>query len=105
GLPSAGFRTTYRRERDGHGPQMSLTVRQAYFPASVGSMSAPGGNTPVLRTASLASIDSVDLSDVLHLEYGASLDSVALFGKMNFFSPFARATYNLGDQGALKIAY
>jgi len=105
GLPSAGFRTTYRRERDGHGPQLSLTVRQAYFPASVGSMSGPGGNTPVLRTASLASIDSVDLSDILHLEYGASLESVALFGKMNFFSPFARATYSLGDQGALKVAY
>jgi len=97
GLPSAGFRTTYARER---GPQMSLTVRQAYFPASIGSASSP-----ILRTASLSSMDSVDLADVLHLEYGASLDSVSLFGKMNFFSPFARATYNLGDQGALKVAY
>ena len=100
GLPSAGFRTTYASER---GPQMSLTVRQAYFPANVGSITS--GNTPVLRTASLSSMDSVDLADVLHLEYGASLDSVSLFGKMNFFSPFARATYDLGDQGAVKLAY
>lgn len=104
GLPSAGFRTTYMRQRGGlPGPQMSLTVRQAFFPANLGSMTA--GNTPMLRTASLSSIDSVDLMEVLHFEYGASLDAVSLFGKMNFFSPFARATYDLGDQGALKVAY
>src|SRR5690606_48500 len=34
GLPSAGFRTSYRRERDGlPGPTVSLTVRQVYFPS------------------------------------------------------------------------
>ncbi len=104
GMPSAGFRATYMRHQGGlTGPQVSLTVRQAYFPASVGSFIA--GNTPLLRTASLSSLDEINLADVLHLEYGASLDAVSLFGKMNFFSPFARATYSLGDRGAVKAAF
>lgn len=103
GLPSAGIRTTYMREREGRpGPEMSLTVRQIYFPASVGTSA---GNGPVLRTVSLSSIDEVALMDVLRVEYGFDADSITLFGRMNFFSPFARATYDLGDRGQLKLAF
>jgi hypothetical protein len=104
GLPSAGFRTTYMRQRDGApGPQTSLTVRQIYFPGSAGTNL--NGNAPVLRTASLSSIDSIELMDVLRFEYGANLESISLYGRMNYLSPFARATYNLGAAGALKVAF
>lgn len=104
GMPSAGFRATYARRQGGFArPEVSLTVRQAYFPASVGSLTA--GNTPILRMASVSSIDEIHFGGVLHLEYGASLDAVSLFGKMNFLSPFARATYSLGGRGALKAAF
>lgn len=101
GLPSAGIRTSYMRERQGGpGPQVSLTVRQAYFPAAIG-----GQNAPVLRTATLSSIDSIEILEGLRLEYGSSLDSITLYGRMNYVSPFARLTYNLGNGGMLKVAY
>lgn len=103
GLPSAGLRTSYSRERQGvAGPQISLTVRQAYFPAAIGSN---GQNAPIMRTASLSSIDSIDILDGLRLEYGSSLDSIMLFGRMTYVSPFARASYNLGNGGMMRVAF
>jgi hypothetical protein len=105
GLPSTGFRTSYRRER-GHdfGPQVALSVRQAYFPAPAGAPT--GQNAPVLRTATLSGIDSLSLlDDDLKLEYGFAVDSITLYGRMNYFSPFARATYRLGAAGQLRAAF
>ena len=104
GLPSAGVRTTYRREDNtGAGPQLALTVRQIYLPSLMGS-GAPGSDTPVLRTATLSTFDKMDLSDHLRLEYGFSLESVSLFGRINKASPLARATYDLGNRSALAVA-
>jgi len=107
GLPSAGFRTTYMRERPNSqgsqgvaGPQISLTVRQAYFPTAMNSQ-----NAPVLRTASVSTIDSIEIMDGLRLEYGSSLDSIMLYGRLNYVSPFARATYNLGNGGMMRAAF
>jgi len=103
GTPSAGLRTSFLRRRAGMpGPQISLTMRQAYFPAAINGNKQ---NTPMLRTASLSSIDSVEFLDALRVEYGFSMDSITLYGRMNYFSPFARATYNLGNGGLLKAAY
>jgi hypothetical protein len=104
GMPAAGIRTTYTRSRDGRpGPEFSLTARQVYFPASVGS--AVSGHGPALRTAAFSSVDQLDFAEVFRLEYGFTAESVMLFDRMNFFSPFARATYDLGDRGQLKLAY
>jgi hypothetical protein len=103
GFPSAGFRTTYRRDNAaGEGPQMALTVRQIYLPSLMGSGTA--GSTPVLRTASLSSFDKIDIADIIHLEYGVSLESISLFGRMNHVNPFARATYELSEQSAVQVA-
>jgi hypothetical protein len=104
GFPSAGFRTTYRRDNEtGEGPQLALTVRQIYLPSLMGSGPA-GSDTPVLRTASISSFDKLDLADLIHLEYGASLESVSLFGRMNHVNPFARVTYDLGEKSAVQVA-
>ena len=104
GLPSAGFRTTYRRDdQTGEGPQLALTVRQIYLPSLMGS-GAPGSDTPALRTASISSYDKMDVLDIIHLEYGVSLESISLFGRMNHVNPFARATYDLGDKSAVQLA-
>src|SRR5437870_3446299 len=82
GLPSAGFRTTYRRNADGQsGPQVALTVRQNYLPSLMGS-GAPGSDTPVLRTATISSFDTMDIADLIHLEYGFSVESVSLFRRI-----------------------
>ena len=104
GLPSAGFRATYRRESEaGPGPQMALTGRQIYLPSLMGS-GAPGSDTPVLRTASISTFDKMDILDIIHLEYGVSLESVSLFGRMNHVNPFGRATYDLGEKSAVQLA-
>lgn len=104
GLPSAGFRTTYRRDDpSGEGPQVAMTIRQIYLPSLMGSGPA-GSETPTLRAASISSYDKMEVLDVIHLEYGASLESISLFGRMNHVSPFARATYGLGDKSAAQVA-
>jgi len=104
GFPSAGFRTTYRRDdQSGEGPQLALTVRQIYLPSLMGSGSV-GSNTPALRTASLSSYDRMEVLDVIHLEYGVSLESISLFGRINHVNPFARATYDLDDHSAVRLA-
>ncbi len=116
GVPSAGLRTTYSRDNDADGtsgPRMSLTVRQIYLPALPGSGAAGStvgtgqleGDAPILRTLTLSVIDSLKLTDALNFEYGFGMDSVSLFGRISYFSPFARATYDLGRQGAVRIAY
>ena len=103
GLPSAGIRTSYMREREGvAGPQVSLTVRQAYFPSAIGANSP---NAPMLRTASLSTIDSIEMMEGLRLEYGSSLDTVMLYGRLSYASPFARASYNLGNGGMMRVAF
>ena len=104
GFPSAGFRTTYRRDNEtGEGPQLALTVRQIYLPSLMGSGPA-GSDTPVLRTASMSTFDKMDVADLIHLEYGVSLESISLFGRMNHVNPFARATYDLGGNSAVQVA-
>jgi hypothetical protein len=104
GLPSAGFRTTYRRDdQSGEGPQLALTVRQIYLPSLMGS-GGLGSNTPALRTASLSTFDKMEVLDIIHLEYGVSLESISLFGRVNHVNPFARATYDLGDKSAVQLA-
>jgi hypothetical protein len=104
GFPSAGFRATYRRDdQSGEGPQLAMTVRQIYLPSLLGS-GGVGSDTPALRTASLSSYDKMEILDVIHLEYGASLESISLFGRINHLNSFARATYDLGDRSAVKVA-
>ena len=54
---------------------------------------------------SLAVRDKVDLTDDLHLEYGMSVESVTFLQRLNYVSPFARATYDLGRAGSVRFAY
>lgn len=107
GLPAAGFRTTYSREKDGvSGPQVSLTVHQIYFPGLAG-YTTPGGDEsgPALRSASLGTADQLQVSDQLKIEYGAHADSLAFLNRVTYLSPFARASYDLGNAGSLRLAF
>jgi hypothetical protein len=104
GMPTTGFRTSFSRGQDS--PEVSMTVRQMYLPFRAGIQSINGqGDVPVLRTMSLSFIDKVQLSDHLRLEYGSSLDSVTFLDRLNYFSPFARATYDLGSLGSVQVAW
>jgi hypothetical protein len=110
GVPATSFRTSYSRE--GIGPELALTMRQVFLPSRVGLALLSGNvaagqqdGVPTLRTLSAAMIDRVQLTDDIRLEYGMSLDSVSFFDRLNYFSPFARLTYDLGDVGSLRAAY
>ena len=105
GLPIASLRTSYSNTAGG--PEVTLTMRQLYLPSHVGN--AVAGNQsdgmPALRTMSLAMIDRLDLADNLRLEYGASLDSVSFIERLNYVSPFARLSLEMGGWGTARAAY
>jgi len=114
GLPTAAFRTTYSRDReDGDtAPEIALTVHQIYFPG-LGPASNPGSGYAAaggeeglsLRTISLSAADKLQVNDDLQLEYGGQVDSVSLIERDTRMSSFARATYDLGSVGLLRVAF
>src|SRR5579883_3516060 len=100
-IPAAGLRATYFHNADGEtGPQVTLTVRQLYLPNHDGA-----DNGPALRTMAMAIRDSVDLTDRLRVEYGMTTESISYYERLTYLSPFARATYDLGKQGIVRVAY
>ncbi len=108
-IPAVGFRTSYSRSAGGpageaaSGPVVTLTVHQLYLPNRDAIATTDSG--PAMRTMSLAVRDKIDLTDDLHLEYGMSVESVTFLQRLNYVSPFARATYDLGRQGSVRFAY
>lgn len=103
GAPTAGFRTTYRRE--GLSPEISVTMRQVYLPTRAGIAATTPDGVPALRSMSLGMMDRAAITDSLQLEYGVSLDSVSFVDHLNYYSPFARFTYDLGKMGTVQVAY
>lgn len=106
GAPSAAFRTSFTRKAGGGSPEVSMTMRQYYLPGRAGVAVLGGeGNLPALRTMSLNFEDRSQLSDSLLFQYGFSLDSVSFLDRLNYFSPYARLSYSLGDSGTVEFAY
>jgi len=105
GIPTAGFRTSY--SRDGFGPEVAVTMQQIYLPAraSLAMLNGQSDGVPALRTMSVSMHDGMALTDSLHLDYGAQLDSVSLLDHLNYMSKFARLSYSLNGLGTLKVAY
>ncbi len=106
GIPAGGFRTTYSRTQDdGLGPEIAVTVRQLYLPNRAGAALTGLDGVPSLRTMSLAMLDRVALTDLLSLEYGLNLESVTFLQRLNYLSPFVRATYKLDPRSSVQFAY
>jgi hypothetical protein len=109
GLPAAGFRTSYSRGAPGgaSSPQVNLTMRPLYMRPRVGTGLLTGQDeaAPALRTMSAGVVDRRDLSDALRFEYGFSLESVSFLDTLNYFSPFGRLTYDLGDGESVEFAF
>lgn len=106
GLPAAGFRTAFSREVMGtDSPEVTLTMRQVYLPTSRGGLSYGQDAGPALRTMSITTRDQLQLTDDLRLEYGFAFESVSFLERLNYASPFARATYKAGNAGSLQLAY
>ncbi len=108
GVPSAGFRTSFRRELPGGAaPEVKVTMRQLYLPARAGSAVLGGmaDGSPVLRTLSATMMDQTRLSDNVRFEYGFSMDSVTFLDRLNYFSPYGRLTYDRGKGEAIQVSY
>ena len=105
-LPGAGIRTSYSRSTgDGSNPEIALTMRQVYLTPR-GAAAAPGSDSaPVLRTISMALLDRMDISDNLHFDYGFDSESISYFDRINYVSPFVRATFDAGAQGRVRVAF
>lgn len=112
GIPTAGFRTTYQRSVEAAGnwdapnPQVSMTVRQLFLPLRAGqALGAPNSGTPLLRTVSATFADRWQLNNRMLFEYGAAMDSVQFFERLNYISPFARLTWDGKALGTVKTAF
>lgn len=108
GIPIAGLSTRYRRELGGaFSPEVRLTLRQMFLPARAGTAWITGqkDGAPALRTMSVGFLDRTQLTDFLQLEYGFSLESVSFLERLNYFSPYVRATHRQGESGALEFVY
>jgi hypothetical protein len=100
-MPAAGFRTTYSRTSDsgGSNPEITVAMRQMYLPDGRGDAG------PVLRTMTVGVLDHLDLGDRSHFEYGFNYESVTFLEHLNYLSPFARATYDLGAHSWVRFAF
>jgi hypothetical protein len=104
-MPTAGFRTSFARP-DSWGPEVSVTMRQLYLPVRAGLRLVTGqGEAPALRTMSASVYDRISPFDGFQLEYGASLDSVVFLDRLNYFSPFARVSYDFGKVLSVQAAW
>lgn len=108
-VPATSFRTTYSRdERSPLSPAVTLTMRQLYLPnrAGVGMVAgSPSPGAPAFRSMALTLIDRFQVTDDLKLEYGASAESVSFVDHVNFISPFARVTYDMGRRGTVQMTF
>jgi hypothetical protein len=104
GVPTAAFRTSYSRNVAGGSPEVSLTMRQLLLPGRLGAI---GGAEPLplVRSVSAGFEDKTQITPELSLQYGFTLESVTFLDRLNYFSPYARLSYSLGDGAELDFAY
>jgi len=106
GIPSAAFRTTYSRNVGSASPEVSVTVRELFLPDRMGAeIFGTDSGVPVLRSVTVNFDDHAQISDALSLEYGAALDSISFMDHLSYFSPFAKLTYSLGNNGEIEFDY
>jgi hypothetical protein len=106
GIPSAAFRTTYSRDLGSDSPEVSVTMRELFLPgAMAAAIFGTDSGAPLLRSVSVNFSDHAQISDALSLEYGAALDSISFMDHLSYFSPYAKLTYSLGNNGAIEFDY
>ncbi len=106
GVPATAFRTAYSRSLMGGSPQVSLTMRQLFLPGRLAAAGAGSESAlPMLRTFSGSFDDHTKLSDDITLKYGFTMDAVTFLDRLNYFSPYARLTYDLGNGSELDLTF
>ncbi len=107
GTPATAFRTSYSRQMAGGDPEVSLTVRQLMLPGRVAAAfaSPDSGGFALLRTMSAGLADQNRISENLTLQYGFTMDMVSFLDHLNYYSPYARLTYDVDPNDQLVFAY
>jgi len=106
GVPAAAFRTSYSRDMMGGSPQVSLTMRQLFLPGRFATaMSGSENALPMLRTMSASFDDKVRISDNMTVRYGVTQDMVTFLDRLDYVSPYARLTYDLGTGAELDVTF
>jgi hypothetical protein len=106
GVPTAAFRTSYSRDLAGGSPEVSLTMRQLILPGRLGAaLSGTESALPMLRSMSASFNDRTQLTEDVALQYGFTLDSVSFLDRLNYFSPYARLSYKVGNNAEVDFAY
>lgn len=107
GMPTMGVRATYARadsEDVASMPEITITAEQVSLPNRLINYNGPDGN-PAVRSAAISYYDTMDVMGAVHLEYGASLDSVGYLNHVTRTTPFGRATVGLGKAGTVSVAF
>jgi hypothetical protein len=103
-IPTAGFRTSFTGSSAI--PEVVLTMRQMSLAPRVGTgMTLGADNAPLLRTMSVAFLDHSNVGENVRLDYGFDMQSITFFDRLNYASPFLRATYDAGSQGRVRVAF
>jgi len=106
GIPSAAFRSTFRRDVGSASPEVSVTMRELFLPSRMGvAIFGPEGGLPMLRSISTELHDRSRITDSLSLQYGMALDSVVFNDHLSYLSPYARLSYSLGDTSEIEFDY
>ncbi|HEU0124015.1 MAG TPA: carboxypeptidase-like regulatory domain-containing protein [Bryobacteraceae bacterium] len=109
GIPAASFRTRYSRDTISNGlavsnsPEVQLTVRQTFLPRA--GMAINGANAPSLGTMTGLVMDRTKLGDNVEFTYGAQLESVTYFDRLNLISPFARMDAGVTKADTVRVAW
>jgi hypothetical protein len=104
GLPVAAMRATYSPGAPLEivsSPEITVSMQQVSLALTGVFGPTLADNDAALRGLGVSFYEKADPLARLHLEYGSSFDSVNYFTHVNRVSPFARATYNLGNFGSL----
>jgi hypothetical protein len=104
GVPATAFRTAYSRETMSGSPQVALTIRQLYLAGRLGPAGAETA-LPMLRSYSASFDDHTKLNDDITLKYGVTMDTVTFLDRLNYLSPYARLTYDLGGGSELDVTF
>ncbi|MDQ2713173.1 MAG: carboxypeptidase regulatory-like domain-containing protein [Acidobacteriota bacterium] len=89
-------------------PEVTFTMAQI---GGVGSQlsgeasNVTRGGFPALRTMAMSIYETADPLDTIHIEYGATSESVDLLQHASRISPFGRVTVDLGPGGEIIAAY
>jgi hypothetical protein len=106
GVPSAAIRTSYKRKTDFGNPEVSVTVRQLFVPGRFGSaITGNDSGLPMIRSMAASYDDHSQITDNISVRYGFTLSSISFLEHLNYASPYAQLSYDLGDGGTLMVAY